>query len=140
MKITLLPNAYVSLVWPEIEDFVKKSTSYSGERASAEDVKGDITSGKVMLWVAHDDNHVTHGFVTGKFLQYPRLNVLDLQFTGGVNLHEWAEDMWNAIEAFARQHNCDKIEGVGRLGWLRYMKRFGCVPAFYVYEKDLRNG
>lgn len=140
MLITLLPTEIAPLAWPFIKDYVAASTEYSNGRASPEDVREEISSGKVMLWVAHDEAHNTHGFVTGKFLQYPRLKVLDLQFTGGVRLNDWAQDMWDAIEAFARLHNCDKIEGVGRLGWLRYMKRFGCTPAFYIYEKDLRDG
>jgi hypothetical protein len=140
MKITQIPTDYINLVWPVIKDFVEKSTAYSGERTEADDVKTDCLNGSAMLWVAHDDDHETHGFVTGQFINYPGMKVLALQFTGGRRLKSWASDMWNSLESFARDNGCSKIEGAGRIGWLRFMKQFGCTPAFYIYEKDLRDG
>ncbi len=140
MHIKQVPIQYVPFVWPVIETFVKKAASYSGERTESEDIKNDCQNGTVFLWVAHDDEHETHGFVTGQFLEYPGMKVLALQFTGGRKLREWASDMWNTLESFARDNGCSKIEGAGRIGWLRFMKQFGCTPAFYIYEKDLRDG
>jgi len=140
MHIKQIPPQYVSLVWPVIKAFVDKSAKYSGDRTESEDIRQDCENGTVFLWVAHDDNHDTHGFVTGQFLDYPGMKVLALQFTGGVKLKSWASDMWNTLESFARDNGCSKIEGAGRIGWLRFMKQFGCTPAFYIYEKDLRDG
>lgn len=140
MLITQIPPQYTDLVWPVISDFVEQSTSYSGDRTESEDVKNDCENGTVFLWVAHDEDHETHGFVTGQFINYPGMKVLALQFTGGRNIKSWANDMWSALELFARDNGCSKIEGAGRIGWLRFMKQFGCTPAFYIYEKDLRNG
>jgi hypothetical protein len=140
MHIKQVPSQYVSLVWPVIKAFVDKSAKYSGDRTESEDIRQDCENGTVFLWVAHDDNHDTHGFVTGQFLDYPGMKVLALQFTGGRRLREWSSDMWNTLESFARDNGCSKIEGAGRIGWLRFMKQFGCTPAFYIYEKDLRDG
>jgi hypothetical protein len=140
MKITQVIPQFATVVWPVIKDFVDRSTEYSGERTESDDIKKDVESGKTFLWVAHDENHDTHGFVTGQFIDYPGMKVLALQFTGGRKLKSWASDMWNTLESFARDNGCSKIEGAGRIGWLRFMKQFGCSPAFYIYEKDLRDG
>jgi hypothetical protein len=140
MKCTLVPPQLSPLVWPVIKGYVEKSTSYSGERTEAEDVRKDVESGAAFLWVAHEQDHTTYGFVTGQILNYPGMKVLALQFTGGKKLKSWASDMWNTLESFARDNGCSKIEGAGRIGWLRFMKQFGCTPAFYIYEKDLRDG
>lgn len=140
MHIKIVPNEYVHAVWHAIKDFVEKSASYSGDRTESEDIKNDCANGTVFLWVAHDDDYNTHGFVTGQLINYPGMKVLALQFTGGRKINEWASDMWNTLEIFARENGCSKIEGAGRIGWLRFMKQFGCTPAFYIYEKDLRDG
>ena len=140
MHIKQVPTGYVQFVWPVIKDFVDKSAAYSGGRTSSEKIKKDCEDGTVFLWVAHDDEHETHGFVTGQLSDYSDMKVLALQFTGGRKLKEWANDMWSALEDFARENGCSKIEGAGRIGWLRFMKQFGCTPAFYIYEKDLRDG
>jgi hypothetical protein len=140
MRITQVPSTLSPVVWPVIERFVDKSTEYSGGRTESEDIRKDVESGRAILWVAHDESHETHGFVTGQIIDYPGMKVLALQFTGGRKLKSWASDMWNTLESFARDNGCSKIEGAGRIGWLRFMKQFGCSPAFFIYEKDLRDG
>lgn len=140
MRTVFVPSSHSSIVWPFIKEYVEKSTAYSGERTEAEDVRRDVENGSVFLWVSYDENYDTCGFVTGQFIEYPGMKVLALQFTGGKKLKSWASDMWNTLEYFARENGCSKIEGAGRIGWLRFMKQFGCTPAFYIYEKDLRDG
>ena len=135
MQISLIPVEHINKVWPDIKGFVEQAASYSGGRTEEPDILQDVLSGRSQLWIAFEDK--VHGFVTSQFMNYPRMRVLGLQFTGGTNLSLWDSDMWHVLESWARDSQCKKIEGVGRIGWLRHMKKFGCEPAFYTYDKEI---
>lgn len=138
MLITQIPSQYVSLVWPEIKEFVSKATEHSRDRTDQEFVRKDCESGSVLLFIAHDESHETYGFMTCSIIDYPKMKVLSLQFLGGREFSKWSNEMFGTLEIFARENNCSKIEGGGRKGWIRFLKRFGYTPASYISEKDLR--
>jgi N-acyl-L-homoserine lactone synthetase len=46
-------------------------------------------------------------------------------FIAGEDMEIWADQMMEALVNVARHNGCLSIEGMGRPGWTRFLKRYG---------------
>ena len=81
------------------------------------DIKQKIKSGLMYIWPNKDSVIIT------EFAEYPRYRVLSINLVAG-NYKEVIE-MLPSLEEFAKQCNCKKIIGGGRIGWKRKLKPHG---------------
>jgi hypothetical protein len=137
MFITQVPIEYINIIWPAISNYVDSATKYSRGRTDEGSVKEDCLKGNTILWIAHNEDHETFGFVTCQIITYPKIKSLDVQFTGGKKMTEWKSEMMNALEMFSKRNNCSKIQAIGRLGWAHFAEKYGFELNYYIYEKDI---
>ena len=79
MNISLVQPEYLDVVWPKVSEFIKRSVDYSYGRWSVEDVYRFISEGKMILWIAHDNNSIVAASVT-IVSEYPSKKFLGIQF------------------------------------------------------------
>lgn len=136
----------VSAVGPEsLVNFIKEgyrvfsdAVATSQGRWQVSDVLEQLYKGEQQLWVAYDDQ--IHGVVTTRIIEYPRLRSLAMELCAGDEIELWKAPMLEAIEQFASDCGCAKIEMVGRKGWERFLKADGFQKTHFIYEKDLTHG
>ena len=90
---SLVPADQLSLVWSEIEKFLKKSANRSGGRERIEDIYYRILNKDTNLWIVFDTGNLA---ITGAqvtfFNIYPTgKKMLSLDHTGGKNMQDWVE-------------------------------------------------
>ena len=135
-EMSLVPSDKISLIWDEAEKFLKKSASRSNGRTRIEDIFHDLINGKTHLWIVFDtgDFKITGVQIT-LFNNYPTgKKMLCLEHTAGKNMQEWVENGIDLITKFAKDNQCEGIEGVGRHGqwnWVKKKKGWKSPATFY---------
>ena len=135
---SLVPSDQISLVWDQIEKFLKKSASRSGGRERIEDIYYRILNKETNLWIIFDTGNLA---ITGAqvtfFNTYPTgKKMLSLDHTGGKNMQDWVEKGIEVMTKFAKENECEGIEGVGRHGqwhWVKNKKGWKRPASMYEY-------
>tara|TARA_R110001592_G_scaffold146464_1_gene370519 strand:+ start:41 stop:523 length:483 start_codon:yes stop_codon:yes gene_type:complete len=135
---SLVPSDKISLVWDQIEKFLKKSANRSGGRERIEDIYYRILNKKTNLWIIFDTGNleITGAQVTF-FNTYPSgKKMLSLDHTGGKNMQDWVEKGIKVMTKFAKENKCEGIEGIGRHGqwhWIKNKQGWKRPASMYEY-------
>lgn len=113
---------------------------------TADDVAAAIRSGAMQLWTAHpaDGAPPTLAAVT-EVVEFPQLKQTTVCFAGGRaldtagRLTPEAACLLAAIERFAIAHDCKRLAGGGRIGWMRVLRAAGWRGALEIH-KDIETG
>jgi len=125
MKITLVPKEHVKEIWPVVEPMLEGATEYFQHRYDTIDIYIEIEKGDQTLWVAFDEENQIKGCFTVRIVDYPNARCCSVDFVGGENLDEWLGDTVEVVTSYAKEFGCTRLEGTGRLGWIKKMKKFG---------------
>ncbi len=129
----------IEYVWSHIEDYMRGAAKYTHGRFEVEDIKRCLTTDRIQqLWIAYEDEKV-YGAVITEIMEYPRMRVLVMHFTGGVELPKWKADMLALLQRFARDNGCKTIESIGRAGWKKVFKNDGFKSNTMFYELPVEN-
>ena len=137
-SISLVPSERLSLIWSQVEKYLKKSASRSNGRARTEDIFHDLLNNKTNLWIIYDTGDLSiSGVQITLFNKYPTgKKMLCLEHTAGRNMQEWVEKGIEILVKFAKENQCVGIEGIGRHGqwhWIKNKKGGKRPASFYVY-------
>jgi hypothetical protein len=137
-NLSLVPVEKLTLVWNQVEKFLKKSAQRSGGRERIEDIFYRILNKDTNLWIIFDTGNL---LITGAqvtfFNVYPTgKKMLSLDHTGGKNMQDWVEKGIEVMTEFAKENDCEGIEGVGRHGqwqWIKNKKGWTKPATMYEY-------
>lgn len=139
MNISLVPSDHVMRIWSEVRDYLEPAVAVSKGRWTMEHLCGALTMGSAQLWIAFDDQKIC-GALTTEITQYPAKRVLSMHFLGGEDFDSWYEEMLCQITRYAKDMDCDGIEGVARFGFWKWLQRNGFEKSSAFYEKGMNNG
>jgi|TARA_R110000824_G_scaffold185661_1_gene366640 hypothetical protein len=138
-SLSLVTSDKLSLVWDDCEKYLKKSASRSGNRIRVEDIFYDCLNNRCHLWIIFDKGNLDiSGVLITMFNNYPTgKKMLNLEHTSGNNMQNWVEIGLDVITKFAKETECDGIEGMGRHGqwnWVKNRKGWKKPATFYEYN------
>lgn len=137
-EISLVPFDKVPLVWKKVEKYLKKSAGRSGGRTRIEDIYYELINNKTNLWIIFEkESDEIIGVQITLFNTYPTgKKMLNLEHTAGINMQDWVEKGIDVITKFAKDTECDGLEGIGRHGqwnWVKNKKGWKKPATFYEY-------
>lgn len=132
MKVIAVLEDDIIKVWPEVEGYMEAAASYTNGKYTADDILETLFKGRV-LWIAFDDSGIKGAVVTC-LNQYPRKRYLCMEFCAGDEGYTWKSDMLRTLQSWARDTECDGIEGLGRPGWERIFRMDGYVSHLRNFE------
>ena len=137
-EISLVPFDKVPLVWKKVEKYLKKSAGRSGGRTRIEDIYYELINNKTNLWIIFEKtSDEIIGVQITLFNTYPTgKKMLNLEHTAGINMQDWVEKGIDVITKFAKETECDGLEGIGRHGqwnWVKNKKGWKKPATFYEY-------
>lgn len=141
IEVSAVPPDGIDIIESQALGHLEKVARYTNGRYEAEDMLDLCRQGRSFLFIAFQ---IEDGFprVLGTLVcainQYPRRKILFVQFIGGDRSRLWRQNIYSLIERFAIDHGCDGIEGIGRMGWLRWFPQ--AVPIAIMGEIDLVRG
>ena len=138
MKVSLVPEEFAISIWPQVRGHLARAAAETNGRYNEADVLDLITDYHYLLWIAFDESDIKGAVVTC-FNEYPRKKYLHLMFCGGDEGMTWKNEMLATLRSWAKDNDCDGIEGFGRLGWERIFRDDGYTPSLRSFELPLGN-
>jgi len=131
--ISLVPSEHVLDVWPAVADYIQNALEYTRGRYELEDVLERVKNGEFLLWIAFDGERIK-GCVITDMMQYPRKKFLGCPFVTGDEFASWKQPMFEMLQRFARDNNCEGLEATARPGWSRVFKDDGYEAMWQTFQ------
>lgn len=135
--VSLVPAAYINHVWDEVKVFLEPAVSVTNGRYTTYDVYNGCQLDHYQLWIAFGNDDKIIGTEVTSISNYPSKRVLTSLFTGGIRIRAWRDKMMEIITRFARDNDCECIEGFGRSGWIKLLEPYGVRQVTVMFEKDI---
>ena len=137
MRISLVPERAIGHVWKDVEGILDKAVDTIKDKSKVIDILKGVFDGIYVLWVVLDDDDRIVAAFTSRLVAYPRRKALAVDWVGGTQMKEW-EDQWvETMKRYANELDCSHIEGYGRKGWGRALKKYGFYPEYIAYRMEL---
>ena len=137
MIVSLVPTEAVGHVWKDVEKVLEKSVSTVKDKAKMIDVLGGILNDTYVLWVVMDEDDSIIAAFTTRLLVYPQRKALALDWVGGTRMREWEDQLIDTMRKYANELDCSHLEGYGRKGWGRSLKKYGFYQEYIAYRMEL---
>ena len=135
--IALIPPNYVQTLWDDVEKYLAPAIARSHGRWDMQSLYESVRKMEQHLWVAFNKDNIIEGVATTEFTMYPKKKMLTLQYLGGKNFNDWCWDMLEKFNSWAKDNECDGIEGTARHGMWKWLEQDGFSRSYTVYEKEV---
>jgi len=137
-QISYVPPKDVGLIWKQIEPLLLKPLEIDGFAYMPKDIFDSLLKKKMQLWISWNvkTNNVEAAIVT-EIIDYPRLRSCRYFLAGGTNMKSWFNPIKKQIEQWAKLNKCQRIELVGRKGWVKWLKDY--KQKHIILMKELTN-
>lgn len=139
MIVSYVPPEYLDTVWGTAGAMIRQAAEFNGGRYTVRDAYRGISSGNMQLWVIFDDedeDKKIYGSIVTVITNYPSKKFLTILMVGGSKMHLWMNPLAEVMEKWARDNECNGVEGYGRIGWKKLLKRFGGTTQISIFEKE----
>lgn len=134
-----VPPEHVDLVWPDAAPLLAPAIATADGKFAPQDILDTLKTGGLLLWIAADDM-VPVAAVTTRIVSYPQCRALAMDWIGGSRMREWLPIAHETLGRYAKLNDCTHLEGYGRKGWERWLRRYGWRPDYIAYRMDLDHG
>jgi hypothetical protein len=118
--VTALSPDTAAAQWPALRGMIDVGYAAGGD-FMPEDLPNQITEGKVLLWIAVDDETaVVHAAMTTELIPMRCGLVCWMGQCAGDRMRDWSK-FHTQIEEYARDEGCVKVVLKGRRGWERIL-------------------
>ena len=132
-----MPTEAVGHVWKDVDRVLKKAVATVDNKAEMIDILDGIYDGTYVLWVVIDEKDDVIAAFTTRLIVYPQRRALALDWVGGTRMKEWEDQLIDTMRRYANELDCSHLEGYGRKGWGRALKKYGFYPEYIAYRMEL---
>ena len=142
LMFTPVPAEFVDGVWSKVADIMKRSVKTAEGKYKVEDLYPEIMDNQIVLWIVadHDRDDEIIAAITTRLIEYPQGNSMAMDWIGGKRMKDWLPMAQESISRYARDHKCKYLEGYGRKGWDRWLRKYGWKPDYIAYKMELNYG
>jgi hypothetical protein len=126
-----VPADKLNAVWPALSKWVDRARSEAHMPVDLDAIKAKLDARDMQLWGVRID-----GRTVGAVVSEVYGTTCALPYVAGEHIREWLH-LLSVIEEWARQNGCTRIEGNGRAGWERLLKRQGWRAVQVTVVKEL---
>lgn len=132
-----MPQEAIGSVWKDVDGILKRAVDTVKDKSEVIDILTGIYEGMYVLWVVmNEDDKIIAAFTT-RLIQYPRRRALALDWVGGTQMKEWEDQLIDTMKRYGNELGCSHLEGYGRKGWGRALKKYGFYPEYIAYRMEL---
>lgn len=137
MKVSLVPQEAIGSVWKDVDEILKRAVDTVKDKSEVIDILTGVYEGMYALWIVmNEDDKIIAAFTT-RLIQYPRRRALALDWVGGTQMKEWEDQLIDTMKRYGNELGCSHLEGYGRKGWGRALKKYGFYPEYIAYRMEL---
>jgi hypothetical protein len=132
-----VPQEAIGSVWKDVDGILKRAVDTVKDKSEVIDILTGVYEGMYALWVVmNEDDKIIAAFTT-RLIQYPRRRALALDWVGGTQMKEWEDQLIDTMKRYGNELGCSHLEGYGRKGWGRALKKYGFYPEYIAYRMEL---
>ena len=136
MIMTVVPRDALDAVWPDAKTLLEDAVKTQRHSYHITDVYEGIISGMYELWLVLDDDKPVAAFTT-RIVRFPNCKTLSVDWVGGGRMTEWLPLLQETMTDYAKANNCKYLEGYGRKGWGKALKKFGWEVNYIAYKCEV---
>lgn len=133
-KLLGVPSSDLWYFWPQVEPMITAAVAESANRWTTLEVLERLLARDMQLWVVIADKNLV-GVVVTEIYPTAAGKTCALPIVGGEILPHL--ELLGVIKAWADEAGCVRLEGMGRPGWERAVKKLGWRKIMTVYEARL---
>lgn len=120
-----VPSVYADVVWPLVEGWIAAACEYADGLITTDDILKEIIREDRQLWVV-EVNGAPMAVATTRIDMHPTgVKILSVPTVGGSGMDIWLGSLLDTLRRYAKEHGCSGMEGCGRRGWVRALKKHG---------------
>lgn len=135
MSFTGIAAQDTHLYMPEAWELLRPAAERNGHHTE-ESVRAALLRSDFQLWCAFKGEQMVMATIT-EIAQYPAVRQCIVILCGGKDMDDWLYPCLSAIEAWAKEKDCQRMFIEGRPGWRKALP--GYSQSNVVLVKDLRN-
>lgn len=120
-----VPSMDARTVWPVVEAWVSAACEYADGLIEARHILDEIERAERQLWVVCLDGTPAAVATTRIDVHPTGIRVLSVPTVGGSGMDLWLGPLVDTLRRYARAQGCVGLEGCGRRGWTRALKKHG---------------
>jgi len=128
------PNA-IDSYWPIVSTYIESAID---EELDLLDVYNKLMD-ETMALIVVSDNGIQAACVI-EFVDYPKINAMRVVALGGQNMKKWLSQLIEFLDTWAVDQKVDRIEQMGRDGWLRVLNEYGYQKRYTFMTKEFNYG
>ncbi len=132
-----MPKEAVGSVWKDVDEILKRAVDTVKDKSEVIDILTGVYEDMYALWVVMNDEDKVIAAFTTRLIQYPRRRALALDWVGGTQMKEWEDQLIDTMKRYGNELGCSHLEGYGRKGWGRALKKYGFYPEYIAYRMEL---
>ena len=137
MRVSLVPQEAIGSVWKDVDGILKRAVDTVKDKSEVIDILTGVYEGMYALWVVMNEDDKIEAAFTTRLIQYPRRRALALDWVGGTQMKEWEDQLIDTMKRYGNELGCSHLEGYGRKGWGRALKKYGFYPEYIAYRMEL---
>jgi len=123
-----------ALEW--LDEWTRQALKYANGEMEVKDILRGFEEGRIQVWAVLENARIV-GVATTQVVDFPRIAVLRVVTLQGKNLNAWMEALLRALEQFCREHGLQRIEVVGRRGWVRKLAGLNFREVYSIVVKEV---
>lgn len=131
-----VPAPEVEAKWHFAEPWVRSAVDEYALLETVESYKARCLDRSAQLWLIVDQDQVVGCGIT-EIYGTPKGLTCAVPVLAAVSMGAHLVPLMDTVEAWARAEGCVRLQGYGRLGWVRALKPHGWRPRAVEIEKDI---
>ena len=142
MICTAVPREAIDIVWGDVSNMLNKAIVTSAGKYHIDDIYRHLNEGYYNLWLIIDDkkDEKVIAAITTRIIEYPSKKAMALDWVGGKRMNDWLPLVLEKINSFAKDCECEHLEGYGRKAWSKVLKKYKWEPEYIAYRMELKDG
>lgn len=133
MRLIPVKPDQVQASWGHFEQWFYDAAEATDGRETFQTVLKSILTGATQLWVVMDGAEIIAIFGT-TISDYPSgLKALLINYVVGKDISKWI-DAFGEIEEYAKTYGCQRVEALGRKGWMKRMPDYTATRVLFKKE------
>ena len=124
-KVLGVPVEDLPLWWDKAKVLVEKAIPYTDGKTDINQVKKDLLEREMQLWIyVNEHGTIQLASITRIVVYLHKKKRLEIVFFSGDGSCDIVSAFQRVFESFGRSSGCEALEGIGRNGWTRRMKKY----------------
>jgi hypothetical protein len=122
---------------PVVMPWLVKMVEWTEGRRTADDIVRRLLNMECVLWITLDESGKPNGALVTQVEEYPRMRMLHVLHCAGETgqMDGVADQMYEALDQFAKFNRCVGVELIGRPGWKKHVEPRGYKLKAVTFEK-----